>query len=76
MIRPAVAVPIEIYTPERKAELLLSNAVDAKDYAWAIRQVKALDLDSKAIPHRHPKKACLRAGTGRALSNRVAGGRS
>jgi len=27
LIRPAAAVPIEIYTPERKAEFLLSNAV-------------------------------------------------
>ncbi len=56
LIRPAVTVPIEIYTPERKAEFLLSNAVDAKDYAWAIREVKALGLDPKAIPHRRPKK--------------------
>jgi hypothetical protein len=27
-IRPAVALPVEIYTPERKAAFLLSNAVD------------------------------------------------
>jgi AbrB family looped-hinge helix DNA binding protein len=26
LIRPAVVVPIETYTPERKAEFLLSNA--------------------------------------------------
>ncbi len=57
LIRPAVAVPIEIYTPERKAEFLLSNAVDARDYAWAIRAVKALGLDPKTISHRRPKKA-------------------
>ena len=31
LIRPAVAVPVEIYTPERRAEFLLSNAVDEKD---------------------------------------------
>src|SRR5215472_11128192 len=32
LIRPAVALPVEIYTPERKAEFLLSNAVDPVDY--------------------------------------------
>jgi len=29
LLRPAVAVPVEIYTPERRAEFLLNNAVDA-----------------------------------------------
>jgi AbrB family looped-hinge helix DNA binding protein len=31
LIRPAVVVPIEKYTPERKAEFLLSNATNAVD---------------------------------------------
>ena len=35
LIRPAVAVPLESYTPERRAEFLLSNAVDEEDYARA-----------------------------------------
>ena len=56
LIRPAVAVPIEIYTPERKAEFLLSNAVDAEDYAWAVKQVKALGLEPKTIAHRRPRR--------------------
>jgi AbrB family looped-hinge helix DNA binding protein len=56
LIRPAVAVPIEIYTPERKAEFLLSNAVDAADYAWAVKQVKALGLEPKTIAHRRPRR--------------------
>ena len=56
LIRPAVAVPIEIYTPERKAEFLLSNAVDAADYAWAVKQVNALGLEPKTIPHRRPRR--------------------
>ncbi len=34
-IRPAVAMPVEIYTPERRAEFLLSNTMDAEDYARA-----------------------------------------
>jgi len=36
LIRPALALPFEIYTPERKAEFLLSNAVDAEDYGAAV----------------------------------------
>jgi AbrB family looped-hinge helix DNA binding protein len=32
LIRPAVVVPIEKYTPERKAEFLLSNATNAVDF--------------------------------------------
>ena len=56
LIRPAVAVPIEIYTPERKAEFLLSNAVDAEDYAWAVKQVKALGIEPKTIAHRRPRR--------------------
>ena len=31
LIRPAVAVPVEIYTPARVAEFLLSNAVNLRD---------------------------------------------
>ena len=31
LIRPAAAFPIEMYAPERQAEFLLSNAVDALD---------------------------------------------
>ncbi len=56
LIRPAVAVPVEVYTPKRKAEFLLSTAVDEKDYAWAVRQVRALGLDPDKIPHRRPKR--------------------
>ena len=55
LIRPAVAVPIEVYSRERKAEFLLSNAVSADDYAWAVEQVKALGLDPETVPHRRPR---------------------
>jgi len=54
LIRPAVAMPIEIYTPRRKAEFLLSNAVDADDYAWAAEEVHRMGLDSETMPHRNP----------------------
>jgi len=34
-----LAVPLESYSPERKAEFLLSNAVDGEDYARAEEEV-------------------------------------
>jgi AbrB family looped-hinge helix DNA binding protein len=54
LIRPAVALPIESYSVARKAEFLLSNAVDAKDYQRAVREVRKLGLDPERIPHRKP----------------------
>ena len=54
LIRPAVAVPIEFYSPERKAELLLSNAVDQASYEAALEQVRSLGLDPTQIAHRAP----------------------
>jgi len=55
LIRPAVAYPVEIYTPERKAEFLLSSAVDAEDYRAAAREVRKLGLDPKRIDHYRPR---------------------
>ena len=52
LIRPAVAMPVEVYTPERKAEFLLANAVDDEDYAAAGKEVKKLGLDPEKISHR------------------------
>lgn len=52
LIRPAVAVPLESYTSERRAEFLLSNAVDEEDYARAKEEVRKMGLDPDAIPHR------------------------
>lgn len=54
LIRPAVALPVEVYTPERRAEFLLSNAVDAKDYARAREEIRKMGLDPAKIPHRKP----------------------
>lgn len=54
LIRPAIALPVETYTAERKAEFLLANAVDADDYAWAVREVRKMGLEPEAIPHRRP----------------------
>ncbi|MDI6773402.1 MAG: hypothetical protein QME77_12580 [bacterium] len=48
--RGAVVLPVEVYTPERKAEFLLSNAIDAEDYAWAADRVRELGLDPNHVP--------------------------
>ena len=40
LIRPAAVIPAEIYSAERKAEFLLSNALDEKDYKKALEEVK------------------------------------
>lgn len=57
LIRPAVAVPIEVYTPERRAEFLLSNATDAEDCARAVEEVRKMGLDPAEITHRTPPGA-------------------
>ena len=57
LIRPAVVLPVEVYTPERKAQFLLSNAVDAADYARAVAAVRAMGRDPNAIPHYKPSGA-------------------
>lgn len=54
LLRPAVAMPVEIYTPERRAEFLLSTAVDAEDYARAVEAVRQMGLDPATIPHQPP----------------------
>ena len=51
LIQLAVAVPLEIYTSERRAEFLLSGAVDEDDYARAKEEVRKIGLDPDAIPH-------------------------
>lgn len=57
LIRPATAVPLEVYTPERRAQFLLSNAIDAEDYAKAADEVRRMGLDPEAIPHEKPAGA-------------------
>jgi AbrB family looped-hinge helix DNA binding protein len=56
LLRPVVTLPIEIYTPERKAEFLLNSAISSEDYAIAIEQVREMGLDPKKIPHRKTGK--------------------
>ena len=56
LIRPAAAVPVEIYSPQRKAEFLLSNAVDMDDYKAAVAEVRKLGLDPATVAHHKPAK--------------------
>ena len=55
LIRPAVIVPVERYTPERKAEFMLSNATSAEDYREARKAVRKLGLNPDSIQHQRPK---------------------
>ena len=57
LLRPAMTIALELYGPERKAEFILSNSVDAEDYALAVAEVRSLGLDPDAIPHRRPEDA-------------------
>lgn len=52
LIRPAVVMPVEVYSPERKARFLLENATDAEDYARAaavVREELGLDPDALGV---------------------------
>jgi hypothetical protein len=51
-----VETPVEIYTPERCAEFLLTNATDADDYRSAVQLVREMGLDPASIPHVEPPK--------------------
>jgi AbrB family looped-hinge helix DNA binding protein len=54
LIRPAIIIPVERYSPERKAEFLLSNAISDSDYRNAKKEVRKLGLDPASIPHHRP----------------------
>jgi hypothetical protein len=44
----------ERYSPARKAEFLLNNAVTEAEYRLARQEVKALGIDPDSIPHTRP----------------------
>ncbi len=48
-------MPVEEYSAERKAEFLLSNAVDEVDYASAVQEVRKLGVDPEAVLHERPR---------------------
>jgi AbrB family looped-hinge helix DNA binding protein len=55
VIRPARGER-ETYTPEQRAQFILSNAIDADDYARAREEVQKLGLDPDTIPHLKPNE--------------------
>ena len=55
LLRPAVTLPVERYSPQRKAEFLLNNAITPEDYAWAVKEVRKLGVNPRKIPHKKPK---------------------
>ncbi len=55
LLRPVVTLPVEIYTPERKAEFLLNNTITPEEYGLAVKEVRNMGLDPKTIPHKKPK---------------------
>jgi AbrB family looped-hinge helix DNA binding protein len=55
LLRPAIVLPIERYSPERKAEFLLTTATNKSDYRRARIEVKKLGLNPDAIPHLRPE---------------------
>lgn len=40
VLRPAAVLPVEIYSPERKAQFLLANAVDDDDRKRAQEEIR------------------------------------
>ncbi len=56
LLRPAVLMPVEIYTPERKAEFLLANAVDAADRKEAEAEVRKLKTGRPAPKRRAARR--------------------
>jgi bifunctional DNA-binding transcriptional regulator/antitoxin component of YhaV-PrlF toxin-antitoxin module len=56
LLRPAAVVPVEIYSPERKAEFLLANAVNAGDRKKAEEEVRKLGLDPRKMRQRKAAK--------------------
>jgi AbrB family looped-hinge helix DNA binding protein len=57
LLRPVVTLPVEIYTPERKAAFLLNNTVTHDDYVAAIEEVRKMGLDPETIPHTNPESS-------------------
>jgi len=56
LLRPAAVVPMEIYSPERKAEFLIANAVDAGDRRRAEEEVRKLGVDPRKVRSRKASK--------------------
>jgi len=51
LIKPVRAFETEVYSPQRTAEFMLNNAVDAVEYDDAVAEVRALGIDPDSVPH-------------------------
>jgi AbrB family looped-hinge helix DNA binding protein len=54
LLRPAVTLPIESYSPERRAAFLLSNATSNDDYTRAREAVREMGIDPDSVKHHRP----------------------
>lgn len=55
VIRPAVTVPIEAYSLERKATFILESWLKPEDYPKLCAQVRRMGIDPDEVPHTRPK---------------------
>lgn len=55
-LRPASSLSRHTYSEERRAEFLLTNAVDEDDYREAVEIVRSMGLDPEQIPHERPRE--------------------
>lgn len=46
--------PVEAYSDQRVAEFLLSNSIDADDYARACEDVRKMGIDPRKVRHYKP----------------------
>ena len=57
LLRPAALLPVEIYSPERKAEFLIANAVGPEDRKAAEAEARNLGVKPpKPRSARRPKR--------------------
>lgn len=54
LLRPAAVLPLMTYSTERKAEFLLTNAVDEEDFRRAAEFVRSMGLEPEEVYHRRP----------------------
>ena len=51
ILKPATVMPVEVYTPQRRAEFLLSNSTNEQEYNEAVEAVKSMGLCPDTIHH-------------------------
>ncbi|MCE5202794.1 MAG: AbrB/MazE/SpoVT family DNA-binding domain-containing protein [Coriobacteriales bacterium] len=51
VLKPTRTYELEVYTPERTAEFMLNNAIDAADFDAALERVRKMGIDPESIPH-------------------------